>query len=438
MVSHFLFYFSLAFDFKGTEDGGNVFQLISFALTIATATHIILKEKIFGFSNRRYKLVGNLLVVHLVLTFVVALIQGVEIGRYLRIVLPYFFLVLGYFVGIRSYAKFGFDKTLYILTSASLVAAVFTLFYGLATGDFADNGIRYQVLSPMLFILVPVLAHKVFILKKDIKIASTLMLAILILILVSATRSWLVAYIGIVVLALSISKVSSIWGLIKGGIRGVIFGGILVALALPILFLVMPEVISRFGDRIFSAREIGFDITSATRIAEMDYQINAWLSDIPSFLFGKGLGASYGFSGESLVQLVDLFGGDDMHIDWWFAGHNFWVYSLFTQGALLGWVMPALILSTLFATLKNIMDKRIKRDVDKSNSSAVMLCSLIFASVILSTIGGNALASRMLAEYIGVFLSLAIVLTANDSVSSDSNFRFKSARKISIKRNRFN
>jgi len=430
VISHFLFYFSLAFDFKGIEDGGSVFQLVLFALTILTAAHIIIKDKIYGISGSRHNLVGILLIIHLVLTFVAALIQGVEIGRYLRVVLPYLFLVLGYFVGVRSFTKFGFDKTLYLLTAASIVASVYTLFYSLVSVDFGNNGIRYQVLSSMLYILVPVLVHRIFIDKKGVKIAAVLMASILILILISATRSWMIVYIVVLVLGFIISRVTSILGLVTSGIRGLFFSAILAAIALPILMFFIPEVISRFGERIFSSEVAGFDVTSATRIAEIDYQLNAWLSDIPSFLIGKGLGASYGFSGESLDQLVYLFGNEVAYIDWWFAGHNFWVYSLFSQGILLGWFIPLLILATLFVTLKNIVSKRIYSVVEscKSISSAVKLCFLVFSSIALSTIGGNILFNRMFAEYIGVFLSLAIVITAPKNIGSDRISRFKSTR----------
>ena len=267
MISHFIFYFSLAFDFKGTDDGGNVSQLISFVINIATAAYIILNEKSPIAVGRRYKLVGYLLIFHLLCTFVAALIQDVEIGRYLRVVLPNFLFVIGYFVGARSFAKFGFDKTIYLLTCASLVAVVFTICYGLSTGDFSNNGIRYQVLSPMLNILTPVLAHNIFISKKNVKVSTVLITAILILILISSTRSALIAYVGVVILALSISRAKSIGGLVIGGGRSLIFVTIFAAIALPILNFFMPEVISRFVERIFTSDEVGFDITSATRIA---------------------------------------------------------------------------------------------------------------------------------------------------------------------------
>jgi len=423
MISYFLFFFALVFDVKGAEEGGNAFQLIAFFLTIATAFHIIYIDKNNVAVGRQHKLVGLLLIIHIVCTFAVELIQGVEFGRYIRITLPYLFLILGYFVGIRSFSKFGVEKTVHLLTGASLVSTVFTIFYGLSTGDFSENGIRFQVLSPMLFILVPVLAYTIFVAKKMITTAVFLMIAIFLLILISATRSWLITYVLVVLLALSVSKFKSFIGLVKGIFRGAIYGALIAIVTFPVLYLLIPEVITRFGQRFFGSEVLGFDITTATRIAEMDYQINGWLTDIPSFLMGKGLGATYGFSGPAADQLADLFvnNADIVDPEWWFAGHNIWVYSLYTQGILFGLVIPLLLLLASYLTFRNILKARKNYSTKKVDSdiSYMMMCFLIFSSIIFSTVGGNPMGNRMLAEYIGVFLSLVFALNSRKRIKKN-------------------
>lgn len=432
MFSHFLFYFSLVFDFKGIEEGGNIIQLIFFLFTISTAAHIIFKEKTYGIEGRSHRLVGSLLITHLVLTLLVVLILDVEFFRYLRVVLPYFFLVLGYFVGVRTFAKVGLDKTIYLLTLALIVATVFTFFYGLVNGDFSSSGIRYQVLSPALFILVPVLAHKIFILKKGVKVTTFLMTIIVFLILISATRTFLIAYVGVLILAMSILQASSFLGVVKGGLRGLFVVSILATIFFPILEILLPEIISRFSERIFIYREFGFDITSVARIVEMDNQIEAWSSDISTFLIGKGLGASYGFSGESLYELANLLGTEITYATFWTAGHNFWVYSLFSQGVLLGCVLPLVILGVMFYTLKGILVKRTMREVNKKNRFDLILFFLVFSSVILSTIGTNPLAYRMFSQYLGVFLSLSLISLHHTSLGNTNYNSVKSiARKLS-------
>jgi hypothetical protein len=255
---------------------------------------------------------------------------------------------------------------------------------------------------------------------------------ILSLILVSATRSWLITYIGVVLLAISISRGKSLGGLIKGGIRSLILGGALTAILFAIFTQVMPDVIDRFGERIFVSQQIGFDITTATRIAEMEFQINAWLADIPSFLIGRGLGASYGFAGENWGKLIDLFGYADMQIDWWFAGHNFWVYSLFTQGVLFGWVVPFVILYGLFLSWRGYRSARYVPAVHvQSALSESRLCLLVLVSIVLGTIGGNPLGSRMLSQYIGVIISVSIAVTTSRAFKSDA---LSSSAIISTKR----
>lgn len=410
MGSYFLFFFSLVFDYKGVVEGGSWIQLTMFVLATITGAYIIIRTSKPVVVSRWSAVVGRMLVMHLLSTVVVVLIQGVEIDRYVRTALPYFFLVLGYFVGVRAIAQIGFNKTVGLLMAASSVSAIYTFIYGLATGDFSVNGIRYQILSPALFVLVPVLSHKLFVEKERTYFVAIILLGILATILISATRSWLIAYLGVILLAICISKARSLVSFIKGGIISLVVGGAMFSIIFVTFASVMPDVIDRLVQRITLSQEVGFDMTAATRVAEMEYQINAWLSDIPSFLIGKGLGASYGFSGQALVQLYSIFGSSSItEIDWWFAGHNFWVYSFFSQGLLFGWVVPFVFMLGIFLSLRRLTASwSLPSDPGKSISSKSKLCLLVLVSIVMCTVGSNPLGSRILSQYIGVIFSLAI------------------------------
>jgi hypothetical protein len=172
MSSYFLFFFALAFDYKGVDEGGSLLQFISFAIAILSGIYIIMRTPRPTGLSRWYVIVGNLLVIHLISTVVVEVIQWVEIGRYFRIASPYYLLVLGYFVGARAIYKIGFNKTARLVMVASSAAVMFTIFYGLETADFSVNGIRYQIVSPMILVLVPLLAHKLFVEKRHVFVAA--------------------------------------------------------------------------------------------------------------------------------------------------------------------------------------------------------------------------------------------------------------------------
>lgn len=413
MVKYILFFFSLAFDYSGIDEGGSVIQLSFILLAFLSGFYIIHNVSLPLNINRAYSSISKILIIHLVATALFSLLQGVEVGRYLRISLPYYLLVLGYFVGVRAVNQIGVVKTINLVIFATVTASIFTVIYGLQTGDFSNNGIRYQVLSASLFVLVPILAHKLFLAKERLLLVSTAMLVILVLIIISATRSWLIAYIGIVLFTISLVSVRSIRGLIRGGLRGLFICSLLATLLFGVLAIVMPDAVSRMGDRIFSSQDIGFDMTAATRIAEMDYQINALLSDVTSFLVGQGLGASYGFSGSALEQLIGLFGSEQENTDWWFAGHNFWVYSLFTQGILLGWIIPFALICGLHISWSVIKSSHsIPILLAPIAISTSRLCLIVIVSILLSTIGGNPLGSRFLGLLIGVFLSISIAMPA--------------------------
>ena len=123
------------------------------------------------------------------------------------------------------------------------------------------------------------------------------------------------------------------------------------------------------------------------------------------------MGASYGFSGEELVELIPVIGIEEASIDWWFAGHNFWIYSLFTQGVLFGLILPLLILYVLYENVRSMILHIRSREgfLNISQQDRIFLIYVLGFSLVgfvLSTIGANPLGSRMLSLYLGVLLGV--------------------------------
>lgn len=422
MINYFLFFFGLAFDFKGTEDGGNWFQLVAFSIAVISGIILVIRVRPPVGISTMYRTAGNLLVAALITTLPVALSREVEFDRYLRTIAPILLLVIGYFVGPRAIYQIGFQKTVSLMMAASSVAAVFTLFYGFSSTGYSVSEIRYQIISPMNTFLVSFLAYKIFFERRGILVAALLLIGILVIMLISATRSAVLAYMGTILFAVGLSRAGSFKVLIKDGIVSVTAGVVLGAILIPLFMQLMPEVMNRLTERIFSSEDVGFDVTTATRLAEIDFQIEAWLTDLTTFLFGLGVGASYGFSGEDLQRLVAFVGGQEqIQVDWWFVGHNMWVYSFFTQGLLFGWVIPFLLLYFLYVSWGNLVTAK---DAPIAERDLVLrqarMCVLLFVAILLSTIGGNPLGSRMMSQYIGVIISVTIALAKSRAIANSS------------------
>lgn len=420
MILYYILFLTLAFDFKGVEDGGGTFQIAIILITLLVAGVIVIKSK-FQQSDVKSEFFDFILPIYLLLSLIVATFQGVEFDRFIRVAFPYVFLVIGFAVGRTILQDIGFRKFNALALTGSLVAMFFTVIFGFISTGAAMQDIRHQILSPMIYIAMPLLALNVFVLRKNILISITLLLVILYLIILSATRSWLLAFAGVMLLGAFFKDFST-----ESFSKSVAYGSarfsLILAASILAIYVASPETVDRMIERFLSSNSVGFDITTATRLAEIDFQINDWLQDTTSFIFGKGLGASYSFGGEHLEYLYVTLGHEGVAIDWWFAGHNFWIYSLFSHGIFLGWILPFSIIYLLFKNFKELMLTKVVKTTHPHAIIISTMVTLVISSVLLSTIGGNALGHRMLSLYVGIFLGIASTNISRKIKPQPTNF----------------
>lgn len=399
----YVFFFGLAFDYKGIEAGGEGAQLVMFVITIVAALMIIATCPA---PHRRSHITPTALLLHLMLisSLCVALLRDIEMDRYIRVAAPIYLLVLGYHVGVRLPAALGHHRALQLILASACTSLIFTFFYGLAASEIELQDIRFQILSPALFIALPMAVHDFLIVRRQRSLSLTIIAACFFMTVLGATRSWLIAWVIVVLSGIAFWRLRRGEGLPTALLRS---SGIFTALSLVLIvatFALAPDALTRLIERTLFFQEIGFDVTSFTRIAEINYQLEAWASDWSTVIFGNGLGASYGFSGDETLSLAAVLGNEFATVDWWFAGHNFWVYSLFTQGLLAGWILPFVILNLAYASIRQLMQRRRSPKPARMDDSLAELLALIAISVAACTIGGNPIGSRMLALFIGIFI----------------------------------
>ena len=334
---------SWAADFRG-EQGGSVFQMLTFAITAGTGVVMT----IVGWSVLFRRPMGWLILlwsVFLASTAVVAQVQHVVVGNYLRTIIPWL-LVLTSMIVCQVASGFGISLRQMLLPM--LVACALNVgwraFYALAISGVAPEIVRVEMLSQCLPLLMALLMCGLFlqrtwplwpVLLGGLGIASYVF---------SITRSAVfiigAALVGAVI-ALIVScrsgKIDS--GFIKAKLRHIITVPIALLAAMLLFGTAAPFVIERWEERLFhsvGSEYTSMDPSTLTRLAETGAFIKILDGDPLNYAFGMGIGQKYYWDEAYAVELaytygnVDIFRSDFREI--WFPGHAIWTYAIFSGG----------------------------------------------------------------------------------------------------------
>jgi hypothetical protein len=404
MIAYYFFFLPLAFDYKGLEEGGSFFQYLIFLVVFLAGIIIICGKKIDYRNKAKSKLYKRLLLVSVISSFPVALFQGIDLSKYIRISAPFFLMTIGYFVTLRAIDDIGFRRILKIIAIASFLSITISIFNGLYLSQYSNNGIRYQILSPMIGIGLSLYSHKFFVERNSGVFTIFFIFSILLIVILSATRSALIGYFTIILSSVVAASLRH-----KQSIMKIAFRLLLFATGFLILGLFIPNEISSLYARFDGLSDFHTDVTTLTRLSEIRYQLTAFFQNFSSFLFGNGLGAYYGYYGGELDHFQGIVDQPGLDGELWFAGHNFWIYSLFSQG-LFGLILPFVLINSFLLTLKNFKNEGPKNIADINSLSFVVIISIL-----VWTIGGNPLISRLSGLFLGAFFALAA--HTNDAIS---------------------
>jgi hypothetical protein len=115
------------------------------------------------------------------------------------------------------------------------------------------------------------------------------------------------------------------------------------------------DVVSRWSSRLSHAEEMGFDVTAATRRAEVEAQFEALSDSFRGAAFGFGLAAENKLSGFYAALIRDTSGlekeADLVDIGY---GHNVYTGLLFTGGFVFGGMMNATLLYLVYIAARTI------------------------------------------------------------------------------------
>ncbi|MES2439270.1 MAG: hypothetical protein V4584_09385 [Verrucomicrobiota bacterium] len=112
----------------------------------------------------------------------------------------------------------------------------------------------------------------------------------------------------------------------------------LVLVFIGLVALFQPVMIERWNERLFhnaSAQNLGADISYLTRKAEADAMMKILSDDPVHFIHGRGIGTSYYWDSAYLPEIWMVFPKEEAGFDdIWFAGHSVWTYGLLSGGVI--------------------------------------------------------------------------------------------------------
>jgi len=335
---------SWAADFRG-EQGGSAFQMLTFSITAGTGFLMA----VVGWSVLFRRPLGWLILLWALFlgsTAVVAQVQHVAMGNYIRTIIPWL-LVLTSMIVCQVAAGFGISlrQVLLPMLIACAVNVVWRAFYALAISGVDPERVRVEMLSQCLPLLMALLMCGLFlqrtwpvwpVLLGGLGIASYVF---------SVTRSAVfiigAALIG-VLLAVHVSRRS---GRLPAGFGKRKLQHLGVSLAALVLFFGLfaaanPHVIARWDERLFHA--VGSDSSSMdpsalTRLAETTAFINILDGDPLNYAIGMGIGQNYYWDESFATELCAYtYGNEDIYRadfrEIWFPGHAIWTYAIFSGG----------------------------------------------------------------------------------------------------------
>jgi hypothetical protein len=391
------------FDRKG-DDGGDIYVYASTFLFFAA----FLCFRLFLGLRKNYDNVGFFVLAPVLLSAFNIFSDIFFVGNYIRAIIPFLMCYCMYDVISKSTPSdcFFILKCTYW---SSIVSVISTFVFGYigAGGDL--SGIRFQIISPMISVILAVAPARLL-LGRKINLLDILSLSLVIaLVFMSVTRGIMISVVVSIFAAIVLSVLLFGGGVVYSRV-GFVLGSLFVFVA--ITYLYQSDIFDRWFSRVGTVDEYGFDPTSLTRLAEVEYQLNYLTSDLATLLFGAGIGSEYRWSGDYDGYLSMFLSEGDLYGKFSYVGHNFWVYSVYAGGVVIGLFTPFILIFSLYRYFVSLLRiKNYSSNFDVNGFSGVCFCGTIFFIFILtSTIGGNPFIARSGGASIGIFMGIYSLL----------------------------
>jgi len=333
-----LFIWSFAFDFKG-EAGGSIIQAGFFSISCIGFLLVVMVGR--SSVGKCYKLSPSL-VFWCGLLLLIGISSSVfysvpveQLGRVLaQFVLFFFGIVIARCEISRGVAV---TTLLWAAAYASLASLFFRAAYAILVLGISITEVRFHILSPGLPFLVGLGFYQVFLTDRVCIRSWAILLLTTAIVVISVTRTYIITYsFFLLLVAVCYIRFPSVFKLSLFLKRLLVFSCIGVSAILAAV-IARPNVKEIWATRLFAHNmdgRLSGDLTWITRQAEWSGMRQA-MAEVPlSYVFGKGLGAGYIWSGEELDEL-NATGMKFLEFsnEVWFTGHSMWKYAFFSTGS---------------------------------------------------------------------------------------------------------
>ncbi|MFG6599092.1 MULTISPECIES: hypothetical protein [unclassified Sulfitobacter] len=391
--------YTIAFDFRRNEgDAGSIVVLLSVA-SVVFGLALVIKQS-------RLHRADILALSPMVIFAIIAVVSGIGMEHSTYKVIAAIFPLLNFLTAslcISAYVTSEKDVNTILRTIVicGIVAATWKVFFAFSYYGLSVSTVRYQVLSgasPMLFAF----AAASFLYLRQPYVIPALVLS-LGPVLLSVTRTYLLVYCAAGVVAFLAIPVQRMGRAFTGAVLGLTAVVVLGFLGATI----WPEVVSRWIVRLTSNQNFGFDLTAATRLAEIDFQINKLRETTTTLLFGYGPAMETRFTGTNAILISSAIPD---YVDKWTGsgyGHNAYVGVYFVGGLLGGTLLLLMLFGFLAAGF--IGSKRyIGRINGPTGFCLIWGTSSLAGYLAYSTLGGT-FGDRSMSFFMGLSLGLISV-----------------------------
>lgn len=404
-----LFLLPLAFDYRNAdENGSHALQYALVAPVLFSGFLLSLKGPRFRARSQLRSIVTSAMTLTICGSFVTQIVQGNDIGQYLRVMLSFVLFVLGYFVGCHPWSE-GRLRTINQWLLLSLALSTFASFLTGIMGGGGIDEVRYRIVSPVLLGFQGLLLYELVVRRQRSVVNLMFLLGTLSIELLSVTRSLLVATILLFCFAAWLSAPTA-KKLVVSLMRTAVIAGAILGVTYSGAALIYPSLLNHWSQRIFYAETDGGgkDPTTLSRLAEMQEQYDQVTADATSLLLGKGFGHEYHYAEEYIVQLLHFSSRNDLEASGgWAAGHNFWVYQFFAGGIAFGLALPVALLYSLYRC--GTAYRRFRGVAANSHYlNDTGKFAMVLAGMVGTTVGGNPLGPRFGGLIYGVAFGLLI------------------------------
>ncbi|WP_175425637.1 hypothetical protein [Trinickia violacea] len=406
-----LFLCPLAMDYKAVDDNSSHLAQVLLTLpTLAAGLALWMIAPRFAGRSKLRAFVTFSLILCVPASVITQLIQGNDVGNYLRVILPFGLFMLGYLACCRPWQDSRIEQIEKAMFWGNVICLVFTFVYGMATGGALEE-VRFRIVSPTFLALQAVLLHEFVIAKRFTPFTLALFMGTVLVELLSVTRSLLLGTALLFALATWMSAPSPRY-LVRAAVRALATGIVIAGMTLAGMQM-FPGVGQHWTQRILFASEdtkTGKDPTTITRLAEMRDQYDQTMQSPTTILTGVGYGHIYHYSPQYLPDLAGQFSKKDFYaVHDWAAGHNFWVYQFFAGGILFGIAMPIAVLVALYKCTAAY--RRWRATAPAAPYLPVLgRAILVTAALPATSIGGNPLGPRFSGLVFGVSLGLMVAM----------------------------